>query len=222
MGAAQTFQWTVAYPDIIKVAVPFCGAARTAHHNITFLRSLVMALELDPKFKGGDYAMDEQPQGGKGVFAAIYSSWGASLRTINFAELKRCCVTGFSQAFYRQELFKELGYPTRDDFLEKFWAPLFAHKDALNLRHMLRTWIAADIVRIFPTCDAVFLTLGPADLHTRPLVVARPEERAVVDGSVHRGARFDQGKGHGYSLSHRPVLSRQSPARLRLPSGALR
>ena len=82
------------------------------------------------------------------------------------AELTRCCVTGFSQAFYRQELFKELGYRTRDDFLEKFWAPLFAHKDALNLRHMLRTWIAADIVSIFPTCDDVFLTLGPAQTCT--------------------------------------------------------
>ncbi|KAL8278998.1 hypothetical protein RQP46_008667 [Phenoliferia psychrophenolica] len=127
MGAAMTFQWATAYPDFMDRAIPFCGAARTAHHNITFLRSLIMALELDPKFKDGDYTVAEQPMGGKAVFAAIYS------------------IMGFSGSFYRQELFKELGYATRDEFLDGFWTPLFAHKDALNLRHMLRTWIAADI-----------------------------------------------------------------------------
>lgn len=78
MGAAMSYQWAVAYPDMMKHCIPFCGAARTALHNITFLRSLVMALELDPGFKGGDYAMNQQPQGGKAVFSAIYSSWGAS------------------------------------------------------------------------------------------------------------------------------------------------
>ncbi|KAK4700052.1 homoserine O-acetyltransferase/O-succinyltransferase, partial [Phenoliferia sp. Uapishka_3] len=127
MGSATTFQWAVAYPGMMEKCVPFCGAARTAHHNITFLRSLIMALELDPNFKNGDYPVDDQPQGGKAVFSAIYSSWG------------------LSQAWYRQELFKSLGYATRQEFLDKFWTPLFERKDANNLRHMLRTWIAGDI-----------------------------------------------------------------------------
>ncbi|KAI5480470.1 zinc finger, RING-type and FHA domain containing protein [Pseudohyphozyma bogoriensis] len=129
MGAGQTFQWCVAYPDMVERAVPFCGAARTAHHNITFLRSLILTLQLDPAYKAGNYAVGDQPQAGKEAFAAIYSAWG------------------FSQAFYREELFKGAPYhcATRDQFMDSFWTPLFAHKDANNLLHMLRTWIAADI-----------------------------------------------------------------------------
>lgn len=61
---------------MMNTLIPFCGAARTAHHNITFLRSLVLTLQLDPAFKSGNYKDDEQPQAGKRAFAAIYSSWG--------------------------------------------------------------------------------------------------------------------------------------------------
>jgi len=33
MGAAQTFQWAVSYPDMVQRIMPFCGAARTSEHN---------------------------------------------------------------------------------------------------------------------------------------------------------------------------------------------
>lgn len=127
MGAGQSFQWAVSYPDMVERCIPFCGAARTAHHNITFLRSLIMAIQLDPRFQQGEYEPEKQPQAGKEVFSAIYSGWG------------------LSQAFYRQELFKQLGYKSRQEFLDEFWTPLFSYKDANNLIAMLRTWIEADI-----------------------------------------------------------------------------
>lgn len=47
---------------------------------------------------------------------------------------------GFSQAFYRAELFKELGFATRDDFLTGYWDGVFAHKDANNL--LVRSFFA--------------------------------------------------------------------------------
>lgn len=95
MGAGQSFQWAVSYPDMVERCIPFCGAARTyinsfenmefpltsmltprAHHNITFLRSLIMAIQLDPRFQQGEYEPEKQPQAGKEVFSAIYSGWG--------------------------------------------------------------------------------------------------------------------------------------------------
>lgn len=109
MGAAQTFQWAVSYPSFVQRIVPFCGAARTcdpflpefvitlivrtnsAHHNVTFLRSLVLTLSLDPKFQDGNYAPDDQPQAGKRAFAAIYSSWGAFSPLTSRTKLIRGC-----------------------------------------------------------------------------------------------------------------------------------
>ncbi|KAI5479444.1 homoserine acetyltransferase family protein [Pseudohyphozyma bogoriensis] len=122
MGAAQSFQWAVAYPDFVERIVPFCGAARVAHHNVAFLRSLIMALQLDPKFKDGQYG-DDPPKEGLKVFAAIYASWA-----------------GLSQAFYRKELFKPMGFETRDDFFLKYYEPKFAGADANNTTTPGHSW----------------------------------------------------------------------------------
>ena len=124
MGAGQTFQWGAAYPGFIDYIVPFCGAARTAEHNKTFLYSLINTIKLD---KAWDSPSEDATEGKK-AFASIYSAWG------------------FSQAFYRQKLYQQLGFETLDDFLKRFWEPLFGQKDARNLVHMLNTWISGDIV----------------------------------------------------------------------------
>lgn len=133
MGAGQTFAWGAAYPDFMDHLVPFCGAARTAEHNKTFLYSLINTVQLDSAWN----SPEKQATEGKKAFASIYSAWG------------------FSQAFYRERLYRQLGFETLDDFLGRFWAPLFAAKDARNLVHMLRTWIAGDIVS---TCRFLLAT----------------------------------------------------------------
>lgn len=126
MGAGQTFTWGAAYPSFMDYLVPFCGAARTSEHNKTFLLSLISALKLDPAWD------DEQKVAveGKKAFATIYSGWG------------------LSQTWYRRKLYQQMGFDSLDDFLSRFWWPLFAKKDARNLIHMLNTWIDGDIVRV--------------------------------------------------------------------------
>jgi homoserine acetyltransferase len=37
MGAGQTYQWAVSYPDMVERILPFCGSAKTSLHNIVFL-----------------------------------------------------------------------------------------------------------------------------------------------------------------------------------------
>lgn len=141
MGAAQSFQWAAQYPEMVQRIVPFCGAARTSEHNITFLRSLVMTLQLDAKYQGGKYSSTGQPQEGKKAFAAIYSGWGKELPRLDVTSPADCIsfFLGFSQAFYREGLYKQLGFKNLDDFLLQFWEPLFAHKDANNLLVSLAT-----------------------------------------------------------------------------------
>ena len=44
MGAGQTYQWITQYPDMVDLAVPFCGSARTSLHNQVFLEGVKSAL----------------------------------------------------------------------------------------------------------------------------------------------------------------------------------
>ena len=37
MGAGQTYQWAVSYPDMVARACPFCGSSKTSERNIVFL-----------------------------------------------------------------------------------------------------------------------------------------------------------------------------------------
>jgi hypothetical protein len=37
MGAGQTYQWALSYPEMVPRILPFCGSARTSRHNFVFL-----------------------------------------------------------------------------------------------------------------------------------------------------------------------------------------
>jgi pimeloyl-ACP methyl ester carboxylesterase len=44
MGAGQTYQWAVSYPEMVPRILPFCGSAKTSEHNIVFLEGVKSAL----------------------------------------------------------------------------------------------------------------------------------------------------------------------------------
>ena len=44
MGAGQTFQWITQYPDMVDVALPFCGSAKTSLHNQAMLEGVKSAV----------------------------------------------------------------------------------------------------------------------------------------------------------------------------------
>ncbi len=128
MGAGQTFQWASQYPELVRAAVPWCGASRTAIHNWVFLESLKTALQLDPKWKDGKYDPKDPPIGGLKAFETIFAGWG------------------FSQAFYRQDVFgKHFGLHGMANVLEKFFHADAVSQDANNLLYMLYTWQHGDI-----------------------------------------------------------------------------
>ncbi|OHW97724.1 homoserine o-acetyltransferase [Colletotrichum incanum] len=143
MGAAQSFQWATQYPDFMDICVPFCGAAKCALHNQVFLEGVKSALLAAKKTSSagsangrvattGDKAIrvwsDEEKQVGLKAFGRGYAGWG------------------FSQAFYRQEVYKE-HYKSKDleDFLQNFWEKWALSKDPENLLTMIHTWQGADV-----------------------------------------------------------------------------
>ena len=52
MGAEQTYEWAVRFPDMVKRALPFAGTAKTTPHDYIFVRSHEDALKSDPGLEG--------------------------------------------------------------------------------------------------------------------------------------------------------------------------
>ena len=102
MGAQQCFQWAVSYPDMVERIAPWCGAARTTPHTHVFIEGFTSALRADACLEPRPgYA--QPPATGVRAMARVYAGWG------------------LSQAWYREELFKQLGHPSVEDFLVYFW-----------------------------------------------------------------------------------------------------
>ncbi len=126
MAAGQTYQWAASYPEMVPKIAPFCGSAKTSEHNMVFLEGVKGALTADDAWKGGWY--DEQPVKGLRAMARVYAGWG------------------FSQAFYWDRVYEEMGYSSLEDFLVGFWEGFFLDgRDANNLLTMLWTWQNGDI-----------------------------------------------------------------------------
>ncbi|MGB3293423.1 MAG: alpha/beta fold hydrolase [Phormidesmis sp.] len=125
MGAGQTYQWGVSYPEMVERVFPFCGSAKTSLHNIVFLEGVKVAIQTDVAWQDGWY--DKQPDKGLRAVGRVYAGWG------------------LSQAFYREKLYLEMGYSSLEDFLVAFWEGFFLRKDANNLLAMLWTWQNGDI-----------------------------------------------------------------------------
>jgi homoserine O-acetyltransferase len=128
MGAGQTYQWAVSYPEMVPRILPFCGSARTSPHNVVFLEGVKAALAADGAFREGWY--EAQPERGLRAAARVYAGWG------------------FSQAFYWDAVYRQMGYSSLEDFLVGFWEGFFLDgRDANNLVTMLHTWQRGDIGR---------------------------------------------------------------------------
>ncbi|GAB3488720.1 alpha/beta fold hydrolase [Amycolatopsis cihanbeyliensis] len=126
MGAGQTYQWAVAYPDMVERIAPFCGSTVTSEHNKVFLDSVRAALTADDAWQGGWY--ETQPTKGLRAAARVYAGWG------------------FSQAFYWHQTYRQLGFSSLEDFAVGFWEGFFLDdRDANNLLTMLWTWHNADV-----------------------------------------------------------------------------
>jgi len=125
MGGQQTFQWASLFPDMVERAAPFCASTKTAPHNFVFLEGVKAGIITDAAWNGGWY--DEEPTRGLRSVGRIYAGWG------------------LTQGFYKEELWREHGFASLEDFLVGFWEKFFLLRDANNMLAMLSTWQNADI-----------------------------------------------------------------------------
>ena len=125
MAGCQAYQWAAQFPDIVNAILPFCSSAKTSPHNFVFLEGVKAALCADQKWKEGNYV--SPPVNGLKAFARIYAGWA------------------FSQTFYREKLYKKLGFNTIEDLLVNWENDHIENWDANNLLAKLATWQVNDI-----------------------------------------------------------------------------
>lgn len=127
MGAQQTYEWAVRYPDMVKRALPFAGFAKATPHNILYVRSFEDAVKSDPAWDGGHYSDPSDVHVGMRRMAQLWS------------------VMGLCQSFYSEEVWAEAGFSSLDDFLVRFWEAYFLPMDPNNLLWMAWKWRHGDV-----------------------------------------------------------------------------
>ncbi|TGO43521.1 hypothetical protein BOTNAR_3541g00010 [Botryotinia narcissicola] len=144
MGAGQTYQWATMYPSFMDICIPFCGSAKTALHNQVFLEGVKSALLVVKSLSsaGSKEGVAVKVEGGDGLRV-----WSQEEREVGLKAFGRGYAGwGFSQAFYREELFKTvLGFKDLEDFMQNFWEKWALSKDPENLLTMLHTWASGDV-----------------------------------------------------------------------------
>jgi homoserine O-acetyltransferase len=124
MGAQQTYHWAALYPEQVERILPFCGSAKTSVHNWVFLEGVKAALITDAQWQGGHYTTP--PAMGLKAFGRVYAGWA------------------YSQAFYREGLYRSLGFDSAAALLN-WWEADHLTWDANDLLAMLWSWQRADI-----------------------------------------------------------------------------
>jgi homoserine O-acetyltransferase len=130
MGAQQTYEWAVRYPDMVKRAAPIAGTAKNTTHDFLFTATLVEAITSDPAWNNGFYTNSDDVHRGLLRHAKM---WG---------------VMGWSTEFYQQNRPVALGFSSLDDFLINFMGGYFGPMDPNDLLCMAWKWQRGDVSRM--------------------------------------------------------------------------
>jgi len=127
MGAQQTYQWCIDYPEMVRRAAPIAGTARVTPHNYYYTEILNQAIRSDPAWNNGWYTEPHAAHVGLRRQARIWA------------------VMGFSTELYKQERWRELGFASPEDFVVGFLEGYFLPMDPNNLLCMTRKWQSGDV-----------------------------------------------------------------------------
>ena len=119
MGGMQALAWAREYPGCVGSVLAICATAHCYPHNRVFLEGVASALMADAAFRDGHYSTP--PTRGLTAFARVYAGWA------------------YSQGFYRDGLYRTLGFESVDELLA-FWVEDHLQQDANDLLLQLRTW----------------------------------------------------------------------------------
>lgn len=185
MGAQQTYEWAVRFPDKVLRAAPIAGTAQNTPHDFLFTETLNEAIWSDPGWNGGEYKSNADVVDGLTRHAHI---WG---------------VVGFSTEFWKQEVWRALEFDSMEGFLAGFLRPYFTAMDPDDLLCMAWKWQRGDVARhtggdlaaalgritaktfVMPIDEDMFFP--PRDCRAEQELVAGSELRVVEDVLGHLG-----------------------------------
>ena len=78
MGAQQTYEWAVRFPDKVRRAAPIAGTAQNTDHDFLFTRTLIEAITTDPGFADGEYLSNTDVTAGLERHARMWGVMGLS------------------------------------------------------------------------------------------------------------------------------------------------
>jgi homoserine O-acetyltransferase len=125
MGAQQALHWGALCPKRVARVAAICGSAKTSTFNHVFLEAIQAALCADSAWNG--HRFTTKPERGLWAMGRVYAGFA------------------MSQAFYREQVYLQLGYESLEDYLVRDWEASFLRRDANNLISMIETWKRADI-----------------------------------------------------------------------------
>ncbi|PZD96026.1 hypothetical protein DNH61_10655 [Paenibacillus sambharensis] len=125
MGGIQAFQWGASYPEMVERIAPFAGIAKPWPHTFVVLNGMKAALLSAVGFDSSK--LNQLTFADMRAVGRVYAGWG------------------LSHAFYREELYREMGFDSLEDFVAGVWEDSFMKMDPHNVLTMLWTGQHADI-----------------------------------------------------------------------------
>lgn len=129
MGAQQTYEWAVRYPEMVERAAPIAGTACNTEHDFLFAETLVEAITTDPGFRGGAYGSPADVADGLKRHARLWT------------------VMGWSTEFFRCGRHRVLGFESMQAFVDGFMTGYFGPMDPNDLLCMAWKWQRGDVSR---------------------------------------------------------------------------
>ena len=129
MGAQQTYEWAVRFPEKVLRAAPIAGTAQNTPHDFLYTEALNEQIWSDPGWNGGEYTSHSDVVDGLTRHAHI---WG---------------VMGFSTEFWKQEVWRALDFESKEAFLTGFLEPYFTVMDPNDLLTLAWKWQRGDVAR---------------------------------------------------------------------------
>ena len=174
-GGLQTYEWAVRYASKVKRVAAIATAPQPSPWTRLWLKTLIEEPHTsDPAYNGGYYASQEAMQAG--------------LRR----QAHGTALTLPPHNFYHDELWRNLGFASLDDFISRFWEAFWLPQDPNNLICQARKAQAAD------PSDGGDLDATLARITAKTLVIAFtgdpmfPPDEGKHDAERIPNARFKQ------------------------------
>lgn len=129
VGALQTYEWAIRFPQMVKRAASIAGAPRPSPWTRLWLHTVIEeSITSDPEWNHGFYTDARAVQAGLRRVGHVMS------------------ITLPPLGFYRDgsEVWRPLGFASVDDFVSRFWEGFMTPQDPNNLITQARKAHAAD------------------------------------------------------------------------------